>query len=157
MAIKVNVEIEHVTLPKSIASLCKKNIVAILHYLHIDNVVVTLIFTNDEAIAQINSTYRKKKGPTDVISFAYREAPMPSVCTEEYLGDIFISLETAQKQATEYGITLKEELQRLVVHGVLHILGYDHEKSAYKKKIMQKKEKDILDKIQSKNLAKKSK
>ncbi len=147
MAIKVNVEIENVNPPKSIVLLCKKNIIAVLKHLSVDDVIVTVILTDDEAIAHINKTYRKKKGPTDVISFAYREAPMPYLATKEHLGDIFISLQTAEKQATECGVTLKEELQRLLVHGVLHLLGYDHEKSAYKKRIMQKKEKEILEDI----------
>lgn len=147
MAIKVNVETENITPPKSIASLCKKSINAVLKHLSVDNVIVTVILTDDEAIAHINKTYRKKKGPTDVISFAYREVSMPGVGTKEHLGDIFISLQTAEKQAAEFGVTLKEELQRLLVHGVLHLLGYDHEKSAYKKRIMQKKEKEILEDI----------
>lgn len=147
MAIKVNVEREHITMPKGLAAFCKKIIATVLQGQEVDNVVVTLILTNDEAIAHINKTYRKKKGPTDVISFAYREAPMPHVTTKEHLGDIFISLETAQRQAIEYGVTLKEELKRLLVHGVLHLLGYDHEQSLYKKRKMQKKEEEIMQKI----------
>jgi probable rRNA maturation factor len=147
MAIKVNVEREQITEPKEILLFCKKIIAATLNYLEIDNVIVTLILTNDEAIAQINKTYRKKKCPTDVISFAYREAPMPQGATKEHLGDIFISMETAQRQASEYEVTLKEELKRLLVHGVLHLVGYDHEQSAYKKRIMQKKEDEIMGKI----------
>lgn len=147
MAIKVNVEHEHITMPKGLAAFCKKIIAAVLQGQEVDNVVVTLILTNDEAIAHINKTYRKKKGPTDVISFAYREAPMPHVTTKEHLGDIFISLDTAQRQAIEYGVTLKEELKRLLVHGVLHLLGYDHEQSIYKKRKMQEKEEEIMQNI----------
>ncbi|MEW6526330.1 MAG: rRNA maturation RNase YbeY [Spirochaetota bacterium] len=147
MAIKVNVEREHVTMPRDFPAFCKKIIAAVVKSQEVDNVVVTLIITNDEAIAHINKTYRKKKGPTDVISFAYREAPMPHVTTKEHLGDIFISLETAQRQAIEYGVPLKEELKRLLIHGVLHLLGYDHEKSSYKKRKMQKKEKEIMQTI----------
>jgi probable rRNA maturation factor len=147
MAIKVNVEREHVTVPRGFCAFCKNIIAAVLKSQEVDNVVVTLIITNDEAIAHINKTYRKKKGPTDVISFAYREAPMPHVTTKEHLGDIFISLETAQRQAMEYGVTLKEELKRLLIHGVLHLLGYDHEQSSYKKRKMQKKEKEIMQNI----------
>lgn len=147
MAIRVNVEREQISVPKGILLFCKNIIAAALSYLEVDNVVVTLILTSDEAIAHINKTYRKKKGPTDVISFAYREAPMPHVTTKEHLGDIFISLDTAQRQAIEYGVTLKEELKRLLVHGVLHLLGYDHEQSIYKKRKMQEKEEEIMQNI----------
>ncbi len=147
MAIKVQVESEHITVPGGYPAFCKKIIASVLKYQEVDNVVVTLIITDDEAIAHINKTYRKKKGPTDVISFAYREAPMPHLTATEHLGDIFISLETARKQAIEYGVTLKEELKRLLIHGVLHLLGYDHEQSSYKKRKMQKKEKEIMQNI----------
>lgn len=147
MAIKVNVEHEQIPVSKDILLFCKKIVADALKYQEVDNVVVTLILTNDEVITHINKTYRKKKGPTDVISFAYREAPMPYGSTKEHLGDIFISLETAQRQSSQYKVILKEELKRLLVHGVLHLLGYDHEQSAYKKRMMQKKEQEIMEKI----------
>ncbi|MGQ9842092.1 MAG: rRNA maturation RNase YbeY [Spirochaetota bacterium] len=147
MAIMVTVEREQISVPKEILLACKKVVAYTLKYQEVDNVVVTLILTNDDVITHINKTYRKKKGPTDVISFAYREAPMPYGATKEHLGDIFISLETAQRQAMEYKVTLKEEMKRLLVHGVLHLLGYDHEQSAYKKRMMQKKEQEIMEKI----------
>ena len=143
MAIKVNIEVEQ-TSAKGIKASCKKVLAKALEHLQVNNCTVTLILTNDEAIAKINKTYRNKKGPTDVISFAYREAPMPIIDTQEHLGDIFISVDTAQRQAKEYNVSLQEELQRLIVHGVLHLLGYDHEKSSYKKRVMQKKEEEIL-------------
>ncbi len=147
MAIKVNVESEHTAVPRGITIFCKKIIAFTLNYLEINNVIVTVILTDDETIAHINKTYRQKEGPTDVISFAYREAPMPQGAIKEHLGDIFISLDTAQRQAGEYGVTLKEELMRLLVHGLLHLIGYDHEQSAYKKRIMQKKEEEVMEKI----------
>ena len=147
MAIKVNSLSEHITVPKGIISYCRQVVKKTLNYLNINDVIVSVIITSDEVISHINQTYRKKKGPTDVISFAYREAPMPHGDTKEHIGDIFISLETAQRQALEYGVSLKEELKRLLIHGVLHLLGYDHEQSAYKKRIMQKKEDEIMGKI----------
>ncbi len=144
MGINVTIESEDISVPKYLKTFCKKNIMGILQYLHIDNVAITLVLTGDEAIASINSNYRKKKGPTDVLSFAYREAPTPMADgLPEYLGDVIISLETAQKQAQEYNVPLHDEILRLIVHGMLHLLGYDHEQY-YKKKQMQKKEEELL-------------
>jgi len=144
MAINITIESEDISVSKYLKTFCKKNIKAILRYLHIDNVAVTLVLTGDASIARFNRNYRKKKGSTDVLSFAYREAPTPLADgLPEYLGDVIISLETAQKQAQEYNVTLHDEMLRLIVHGMLHLLGYDHEQY-YKKKQMQKKEEELL-------------
>lgn len=144
MAIKVSIEALDAALPKGMKAFCRHCIISAARYMELDNVAITVVITNDEAIAAVNKRYRKKAGPTDVISFAYREEAMPVVEKTEHLGDIFISIETAQRQADENNDTLKEEMQRLMVHGTLHLLGYDHEKSAYKKRQMQKKERELL-------------
>ncbi len=113
-----------------------------------DNISVNLILTDDEYITSINSEYRGKEKPTDVISFAYRDDPFPIIDNPmEELGDIYISLETASKQAVEYEVTLAEEIKRLIIHGVLHLLGYDHEKSAEDEKKMNSLEEDIFNAI----------
>jgi probable rRNA maturation factor len=65
----------------------------------------------------------------------------------EELGDIYISLETASKQALEYEVTLVEEIKRLIIHGALHLLGYDHEKSPEEEKRMNSLEEEIFNKI----------
>jgi len=113
-----------------------------------DNISVNLILTDDEYITSINSEYRGKDKPTDVISFAYRDDPFPIIDNPmEELGDIYISLETASKQAVEYEVTLAEEVKRLIIHGVLHLLGYDHEKSAEDEKKMNILEEEIFNAI----------
>ncbi len=113
-----------------------------------DNVSVNLILTDNEYIKSINSEYRGKDTPTDVISFAYRDDPFPVIDNPmEELGDIYISLEKASEQAVEYGVTLSEELKRLIIHGVLHLLGYDHELSAEEEKRMNLLEDKIFDAI----------
>lgn len=113
-----------------------------------DNVSVNLILTDDEYITSINSEYRGKDKPTDVISFAYRDDPFPIIDNPmEELGDIYISLETASKQALEYEVTFSDEIKRLIIHGVLHLLGYDHEKSHEDEKRMNSLEEKIFDKI----------
>ncbi len=109
------------------------------------HVSVSLILTDDQTIHEINRDYRKKDRPTDVISFAYRENPFPGIEEEsEELGDIYISIDTAQRQAAEYGVSLHDELKRLVIHGILHLLGFDHELSPEEEQRMEQKEEELF-------------
>ncbi|MEZ5359915.1 MAG: rRNA maturation RNase YbeY [Candidatus Zixiibacteriota bacterium] len=80
---------------------------------------VNIIFADDTKLAELNQQYRYKEGPTDVLSF-------PADPDLETLGDIFISIDTAKRQAQDYDATLDEEILRLVCHGTLHLCGYDH-------------------------------
>lgn len=106
---------------------------------------VSVILTDDDRIREINNRYRKKNRPTDVISFAYREEPFPAVDGDvETLGDVYISLERAAAQAAQYGAQPAEELLRLLVHGILHLAGYDHGRSERDETIMREKEIEIL-------------
>jgi len=96
---------------------------------------LTVRLVSDAEIARMNETFRKKKGPTDVLSFPMvaRRRPVRlrrgsrTVKDGEYLGDIAISPATAQRYAKKNGRKLSSELQVLILHGVLHLLGYDHE------------------------------
>ncbi|MFC5591040.1 rRNA maturation RNase YbeY [Sporosarcina soli] len=93
---------------------------------------VSLTFMTDEAIQEVNAEYRGKDVPTDVISFALEEMTEGelAIVAEEgmpvILGDIIISVETAQRQAEEYGHDFNREMGFLALHGFLHLLGYDH-------------------------------
>lgn len=91
---------------------------------------LSLQFTLDAAIAQLNKQYRQRFQPTDVLSFAtLDEAPLPLEILQSvpfYLGDIVVSLETAQRQCDEHCHGLAEELAWLTAHGLLHLLGWDH-------------------------------
>lgn len=94
-------------------------------------VEISLVLTNDENIHQLNKEYRDKDCPTDVLSFPMYETIDEIIqdidrVTEVLLGDVIISLPRAQAQAEEYGHSLERELAFLVVHGVLHLLGFDH-------------------------------
>ena len=114
----------------------------------LDNVSITLIATDNEGIREINRRYRKKNRPTDVISFANRDGGFPEIDSPvEDLGDIYISLEKAGEQAGEFGVTLADEVKRLVIHGVLHLAGYDHEKSRKQALVMEQKEQEIFDSL----------
>lgn len=85
---------------------------------------VSIIFTDDSEIHELNRDYRGKDKPTDVLSFSMREGGHPS---ETMLGDLVISVDTAKVQAKKYGVSFRDEIRRLLIHGTLHLLGYDHE------------------------------
>ncbi len=148
MTKKINVFIEgNISLPYK--GLKKNNILLIfekiLEILQIRDSGVSLIICNNDYIKKINKLYRHKNKATDVISFAYNEAPFPSpALNTNPLGDIYISLEKASENAPSYGNDLHSEFKRLTVHGILHLLGYDHELSAYRENKMRKKENEIL-------------
>lgn len=90
---------------------------------------VTLTLTDDAGIRELNRVYRDLDEPTDVLSFSQIEGEAPFVPAPSgvlSLGDIVISVETAQRQAAAQGHALAHELTHLAVHGALHLLGYDH-------------------------------
>lgn len=90
---------------------------------------VSVVLVDDGAIHELNRNYRGKDCATDVLSFALNEGEEPEVIDgpgETLLGDIIISLPTAARQAEEYNHSLERELAFLTVHGMLHLLGYDH-------------------------------
>jgi len=91
-----------------------------------DDIEVSLVFTDDSHIEKLNKQYLGREGPTDVISFYLDDERTPD--GKLILGDIVISVDTAERQAQEQGHSFPEELETLIVHGMLHLLGYDHEK-----------------------------
>ena len=87
---------------------------------------LSIALVNDARIAQINRDHRGKDKPTDVLSFPLEPAPGDP---ERLLGDVVISIDTARRQAAAYDAPLQRELYRLLIHGLLHILGHDHEEA----------------------------
>jgi probable rRNA maturation factor len=108
---------------------------------------LTVRLVSDREIARMNETFRKKKGPTDVLSFpmVVRRRPVPlgrgaeAPKAGEYLGDIAISPATARRYTRKYGRKLSNELRVLILHGVLHLLGYDHETDRGEMDLMERK------------------
>ncbi|MGC4375990.1 rRNA maturation RNase YbeY [Fictibacillus sp. Mic-4] len=101
---------------------------------------LSVTFVTDEKIQEINKEYRHKDQPTDVISFALEEMVEDEVeiigaDLPRMLGDIIISVETAKRQAAEYGHSIMRELGFLAVHGFLHLIGYDHMNESDEKKM----------------------
>ena len=100
---------------------------------------ISLLITNDETIHLLNKEYRQKDKPTDVLSFPMEDEAM--------LGDIVISLDTAKNQALERDINVDREVAFLFIHGLLHLLGYDHETSVEDEKEMFALQEEILKKL----------
>lgn len=107
--------------------LVKTLIPYVVEALHLKNdIVVSITITDDENIHQINRDYRGVDSPTDVISFAYSDAPEDMGIKLVDLGEIVISLDTAKKQALTYAHPVEREITFLLIHGFLHLCGYDH-------------------------------
>jgi len=90
---------------------------------------LSIVLSGDATVQKLNRDYRDTDAPTDVLSFAQSEGDdfaRPDDVSH-HLGDVIISVETARRQANEYRLPLQDEVAHLLVHGILHLLGYDHE------------------------------
>ena len=99
---------------------------------------LSLLLTDDVKIQELNRTYRDLDKATDVLSFPQDEDAV-NEAGDTLLGDVVISVETAARQAKEHHLSFNEELILLAIHGILHLLGYDHERSPQDARIMQDK------------------
>lgn len=88
---------------------------------------LSVAFVSDRRIKALNKIFRNKNQPTDVLSFPYDPDQYDFLETENFLGDIVISLETAQLQANQNSLSFETEVKQLILHGILHLCGYDHE------------------------------
>lgn len=104
---------------------------------------ISLVFVDDAYIHQLNLQYRGVDSPTDVLSFAMLEGEPVAGGDEMILGDVVISVQAARRQAADYGHSFRREVAYLTVHGVLHLLGYDHGEED-EQKIMRAKEEEVL-------------
>ena len=118
-------------------------ITKVFEHENVHNAICSIIFIDNEEIHQINKERRGVDRATDVISFALEDSP-DDFDEFRILGDIFISIPKMQEQAKEYGHSEKRELSFLVVHGLLHLLGYDHIKSKKDEEIMFSLQDEIL-------------
>lgn len=111
----------------------------------LENAEVSITLTDNPHIHAINREYRKVDRPTDVISFALNEGEEPEIeggAPINVLGDLIISVERAREQAAEYGHSVRREIAFLTVHGMLHLLGYDHIEEA--DRIEMRREEDFV-------------
>jgi probable rRNA maturation factor len=100
----------------------------LLRALRLAEAELSIVLVSDREMHALNRDWRGRDRPTDVLSFAQREGA--GGAPDGLLGDVVISIDTARRQAHERGDTLAREGDRLLVHGLLHLLGYDHERSA---------------------------
>ncbi len=110
---------------------------------------LSVLLVNDKQIAKLNKTWRRKSGPTNVLAFSLTEGD-DSAMALNLLGDIVISVETAAREAQREGLSLHSRLRVLLVHGFLHLIGYDHEKSDSEAVKMHNKERELLQELTKK-------
>ncbi|RJQ56631.1 MAG: rRNA maturation RNase YbeY [Nitrospiraceae bacterium] len=118
-----------------------------LSFLNQHKAELSILFVGDREMTRLNSEYRGVHKSTDVLSFPQISGftPGSSLLTPHFvLGDIVISVPKAESQAKASGRGFYDEVRRLLIHGILHLLGYDHEKSAYSATVMKKKEQEIF-------------
>jgi probable rRNA maturation factor len=104
---------------------------------------LSLLITDDVEITRYNQQYLGRKGPTNVLAFPMTEGEFSGI-TPGLLGDVVISADTALREAREMGITLKERFTQLLIHGILHLLGYDHEASDRQAREMDRKAEALI-------------
>ncbi|MGB9743343.1 MAG: rRNA maturation RNase YbeY [Minisyncoccales bacterium] len=100
------------------------------------NLELSIVLVGQSKIKKLNKQYRRRNRPTDVLSFSYNGS-----------GEVVICLEQVKKNAKKFKSSFKTELKRVLIHGILHLLGYDHEKSINEAKRMRKKEEIYLSSI----------
>jgi probable rRNA maturation factor len=115
---------------------------AVLQYLELLDAELSIVLCDDSTIHPLNRDYRGKDKSTDVLSFAQREGEF-ALLEDNLLGDVIISIETTRRQANEREHSVETELRVLLVHGILHLLGYDHIEDD-EAEIMEAKEREIL-------------
>ncbi len=123
--------------------LLRRTIRKILKHLGRDKDELSILLVEDREIRNINRTYLKRDRPTNVIAFPMLEGPFRNL-HPQVLGDVVLSVETAGRDAEKEGLALEDEILFLLIHGILHLLGYDHEGSAYRARRMGQKQRELF-------------
>ena len=120
---------------------------SILLFLECKNQELSILLADDKKIRTLNKQYRGQDRATDVLSFSQNEEEEEKKLNSHLMGDVVISTVTAKRQAAEHGLTLEEEIVLLLIHGILHLLGFDHEQSNEEACHMKKKTRELFDLI----------
>lgn len=107
---------------------------------------LSVVIVDDEEIAELNERYLGHKGPTNVIAFPMQEGEFSHI-NPTLLGDVVISAQTAEREGQESGIGLTGRFEQLLIHGILHLCGYDHEKSEAEAERMEEKSRELWEVI----------
>ena len=118
----------------------------ILFFLECANQELSVLLTDDKKIRKLNKKYRGQDRATDVLSFPQNEEE-ESAPNSHLMGDVVISTVTAKRQASQHGLSLEEEIVLLLIHGILHLLGFNHERSEEEAYRMKKKTRELFDQI----------
>lgn len=128
-------------------------ILRLLRLAELEDQEISLVFTDDAGIREINRSYLGRDYPTNVIAFAQNEGDSPNP-HPQLLGDVVVSVERARDDAREASVPVEEELIFLIIHGILHLLGYDHERDDEKEaERMRKKEVELFQKLRGYRLS----
>ncbi len=104
---------------------------------------ISLVIMDDKGIKELNKTFRNVPNPTNVLAFPMQEGEFGNI-SPGLLGDVVISAQTAEREAGEAGIALEERMSQLLIHGILHLVGFDHEKGTEQARDMEKKSLELL-------------
>jgi len=126
----------------------QKKAQAILNALGSPEGELSILLVDDSEIKTLNKDYLNRSGPTNVISFPMKEGDFSDI-NPQILGDVVISMETAGREALQSGISTEERFAQLLIHGILHLFGFDHEKSEQDARKMEKKTNKLLKLIES--------
>jgi len=118
---------------------------SILRVLGCENQELSVLLADDRKIRTLNKQYRGQDRATDVLSFSQNDEEEESKPSYHLMGDVVISAVTAKRQAAEHGLTLEEEIVLLLIHGILHLLGFDHERSNEEACHMKQKTRELFD------------
>lgn len=119
----------------------------VLESLGFEDAELSVLLVSDRRIRQLNRQYLGRNRPTDVLAFSQWEGGGERI-QPAWLGDVVISVETAEEQAAKAGVDLNQELDLLLVHGVLHLIGWEHTGALEEAVVMDKKQRQILRRIQ---------
>ncbi len=109
---------------------------------------ISIVITDNDQIQQLNKTYRGIDKPTNVLAFPMQEGQFADI-TPGLLGDVVISCETAKQEADKANFSLDERMSQLLIHGILHLMGFDHEASQSDARKMEDKSLELLRKIET--------
>ncbi|MFO7911778.1 MAG: rRNA maturation RNase YbeY [Desulfotignum sp.] len=126
----------------------RKKTELILNALGCNHQEISIVIMDDAQIQELNQNFRGICRPTNVLAFPMQEGEFTDI-TPELLGDVVISAQTARKEANAAGITLEERMSQLLVHGILHLLGFDHETTESNAEEMETKSLEILRQIEN--------
>jgi probable rRNA maturation factor len=118
----------------------------ILNALGYSEAQLSILIVDDTQIGELNKSYLNHSGPTNVISFPMQEGPFSNI-SPELLGDVVISADTACREAGDAGMDLTERFNQLLIHGILHLVGYDHVNSEKEAAIMEQKSEELMKRI----------